>query len=364
MSRFYSLFTLFSLSLSLSQSLVSSTDERRGLQRQKERMCKSNNKNIQFHSKNSTKIALFQTPARKTRTKIRKPKFLSLQRELSPESREMNHHPTANNPTTTPHPQLNLFPLHPENLFEEKDIPEHNVDYFFHDDDGGGATLNGLLGGGSSDGSVIMMSSELEEDSFLSPSSLSYAYGTQDSDEGASSSLARTALRHHHHHHHHNQERDASEERWVFYSEVVEKKEEEVSSSVVTATGAATAFQTTQGGLSLKLDYEQILNAWSDRSPFYIDGECPQTVPDITDNASLDFGCSGDGRQWRVPDDGSGGAKEMSEAVSKIKQREARVLRYREKRQSRLFSKKIRYEVRKLNAEIRPRLKGRFVKRN
>lgn len=37
--------------------------------------------------------------------------------------------------------------------------------------------------------------------------------------------------------------------------------------------------------------------------------------------------------------------------------REARVLRYKEKRQSRLFSKKIRYQVRKLNAEKRPRLK-------
>lgn len=43
--------------------------------------------------------------------------------------------------------------------------------------------------------------------------------------------------------------------------------------------------------------------------------------------------------------------------------REARVLRYREKRRTRLFSKKIRYEVRKLNAEKRPRMKGRFVKR-
>lgn len=44
-------------------------------------------------------------------------------------------------------------------------------------------------------------------------------------------------------------------------------------------------------------------------------------------------------------------------------EREARVLRYREKRRTRLFSKKIRYEVRKLNAEKRPRMKGRFVKR-
>lgn len=44
-------------------------------------------------------------------------------------------------------------------------------------------------------------------------------------------------------------------------------------------------------------------------------------------------------------------------------EREARVSRYREKRRTRLFSKKIRYQVRKLNAEKRPRMKGRFVKR-
>jgi hypothetical protein len=37
--------------------------------------------------------------------------------------------------------------------------------------------------------------------------------------------------------------------------------------------------------------------------------------------------------------------------------REARVLRYKEKRRSRLFSKKIRYHARKFNAERRPRMK-------
>jgi len=37
--------------------------------------------------------------------------------------------------------------------------------------------------------------------------------------------------------------------------------------------------------------------------------------------------------------------------------REASMLRYKEKRRNRLFSKKIRYEVRKLNAERRPRMK-------
>lgn len=41
----------------------------------------------------------------------------------------------------------------------------------------------------------------------------------------------------------------------------------------------------------------------------------------------------------------------------KAGQREASVLRYKEKRQNRLFAKRIRYQVRKLNAEKRPREK-------
>ncbi|KZV36185.1 zinc finger protein CONSTANS-LIKE 5-like [Dorcoceras hygrometricum] len=43
--------------------------------------------------------------------------------------------------------------------------------------------------------------------------------------------------------------------------------------------------------------------------------------------------------------------------------REARVLRYREKKKNRKFEKTIRYASRKAYAETRPRIKGRFVKR-
>ncbi|KAK9065586.1 hypothetical protein SSX86_014987 [Deinandra increscens subsp. villosa] len=43
--------------------------------------------------------------------------------------------------------------------------------------------------------------------------------------------------------------------------------------------------------------------------------------------------------------------------------REARVLRYREKRKNRKFEKTIRYASRKAYAERRPRIKGRFAKR-
>ncbi|CAM9001763.1 unnamed protein product [Rhodiola kirilowii] len=44
-------------------------------------------------------------------------------------------------------------------------------------------------------------------------------------------------------------------------------------------------------------------------------------------------------------------------------EREARVLRYKEKRKSRKFEKTIRYASRKAYAETRPRIKGRFAKR-
>lgn len=43
--------------------------------------------------------------------------------------------------------------------------------------------------------------------------------------------------------------------------------------------------------------------------------------------------------------------------------REARVLRYREKKKTRRFEKTIRYASRKAYAETRPRIKGRFAKR-
>ncbi|GMH19013.1 hypothetical protein Nepgr_020854 [Nepenthes gracilis] len=45
------------------------------------------------------------------------------------------------------------------------------------------------------------------------------------------------------------------------------------------------------------------------------------------------------------------------------KDREARVMRYREKKKTRKFEKTIRYASRKAYAETRPRIKGRFAKR-
>ncbi|KAL3336749.1 hypothetical protein AABB24_029424 [Solanum stoloniferum] len=97
----------------------------------------------------------------------------------------------------------------------------------------------------------------------------------------------------------------------------------------------------------LNLDYEGVLTAWADQRSPWTNGERPELD-------SIDSWPHCMGNYMGI----------MNENVTIVDRgREARVTRYREKRRTRLFSKKIRYEVRKLNAEKRPRMKGRFVKR-
>ncbi|XP_073113039.1 zinc finger protein CONSTANS-LIKE 16-like [Elaeis guineensis] len=90
--------------------------------------------------------------------------------------------------------------------------------------------------------------------------------------------------------------------------------------------------------LNLSLNYQEVMDAWSERGPPWVEHSSISNA-----NTCLVV---------EVP------------TMEERERRKARILRYKEKRQSRLFSKKIRYEVRKLNAEKRPRLKGRFVKRS
>lgn len=82
---------------------------------------------------------------------------------------------------------------------------------------------------------------------------------------------------------------------------------------------------------------------------------------------SMDFDLVLDVGFWRSADENgigiNGQVDEDGSMLSGSGVREASVLRYKEKRRMRLFSKKIRYQVRKLNAERRPRMKGRFVRR-
>ncbi|XP_071692126.1 zinc finger protein CONSTANS-LIKE 6-like [Rutidosis leptorrhynchoides] len=109
----------------------------------------------------------------------------------------------------------------------------------------------------------------------------------------------------------------------------------------------------------LKLDYEGIIAAWDEQRSPWTTGDRPELNPDHCWPDCMG-GCKIIHHQ-HVPYGDMGimtGNPSMLDGG-----REARVSRYREKRRTRLFSKKIRYEVRKLNAEKRPRMKGRFVKR-
>lgn len=66
-----------------------------------------------------------------------------------------------------------------------------------------------------------------------------------------------------------------------------------------------------------------------------------------------------------VPDESAMAADSSAKSGNPTAQmeREARVMRYREKRKSRRFEKTIRYASRKAYADARPRIKGRFAKR-
>ncbi|XP_010914103.2 zinc finger protein CONSTANS-LIKE 3-like [Elaeis guineensis] len=66
-----------------------------------------------------------------------------------------------------------------------------------------------------------------------------------------------------------------------------------------------------------------------------------------------------------VPDESATAADASARSGNPTVQmeREARVMRYREKRKSRRFEKTIRYASRKAYADARPRIKGRFAKR-
>ncbi|QCE00948.1 hypothetical protein DEO72_LG7g2239 [Vigna unguiculata] len=90
--------------------------------------------------------------------------------------------------------------------------------------------------------------------------------------------------------------------------------------------------------LNLNLNYQEVLDAWSNRGSLW------------ADDCSLSLATNNGYYNGEVP------VLEEERA-----RREASVLRYKEKRQNRLFAKKIRYQVRKLNADKRPRIKIRKI---
>ncbi|KAJ8437851.1 hypothetical protein Cgig2_000405 [Carnegiea gigantea] len=184
--------------------------------------------------KKPTASLISSRPFRRARTRIKKPKFLSLSNtQLQMLSKTSNN----SNNNSSRKKQLDLFQEGP-----------------------GPTTLTGLLNGAVSS----TTSSELSHD---------VAYGAEDSVNSAML-LVRTAMRR-------SGEREGSEEeRWV--------------SIRAEFAGGGGEEDVTSGGrglwLRLKLDYEVVLNAWSGsgKGPFYVkaqdeeeEGERPQTVPDL-----------------------------------------------------------------------------------
>ncbi|KAG5041699.1 hypothetical protein GLYMA_05G233700v4 [Glycine max] len=135
---------------------------------------------------------------------------------------------------------------------------------------------------------------------------------------------------------------------WNNIESVLSDAREEKEGVVACDGGVGDEEGGTKRDIFLRLNYDEVITAWSSQ------GSSPWTTsnpPKFNSDYDFSLGLSGVGgevRSLRGHLDGG---------------REARVSRYREKRRTRLFAKKIRYEVRKLNAEKRPRMKGRFVKR-
>lgn len=137
---------------------------------------------------------------------------------------------------------------------------------------------------------------------------------------------------------------------------MMDNEDEDSSEQKASASNAAAAAGTQflKRSLDLSLNYEAIIESWGS-SP-WTDGQRPSVqLDDFWPHAHLTGWMAGGGRL--------GGEAAVTPRLGMGGGREARVTRYREKRRTRLFAKKIRYEVRKLNAEKRPRMKGRFVKR-
>lgn len=82
-------------------------------------------------------------------------------------------------------------------------------------------------------------------------------------------------------------------------------------------------------------------------------------------SSSMEFGVVPDSSFSDISTPTGPGPLVRSQSVSQLEPlaREARVMRYKEKRKNRKFEKTIRYASRKAYAETRPRIKGRFAKR-
>ncbi|OAY50458.1 zinc finger protein CONSTANS-LIKE 16 [Manihot esculenta] len=134
-----------------------------------------------------------------------------------------------------------------------------------------------------------------------------------------------------------------------------EEEEEKVAPALTdTTTMNSGKSKEMRRNVTLRLNYEAVIKAWASHGSPWTTGSRPELNPDDCWPDCMGTCPNAHHHTYGVLGGHTGGGNGG---------REARVLRYKEKRRTRLFSKKIRYEVRKLNAEKRPRMKGRFVKR-
>lgn len=134
-----------------------------------------------------------------------------------------------------------------------------------------------------------------------------------------------------------------------------EEEKKKIKRLSATVNGDVSRVEEKRNNIFLRLNYEEVITAWASQGSPWTTGSRPELNPD--DGWPQYEGVCSENMRFLYGDVGGFGRGNNEE-------REARVSRYREKRRTRLFSKKIRYEVRKLNAEKRPRMKGRFVKRS
>ncbi|KAJ4912032.1 CCT motif family protein [Raphanus sativus] len=287
------------------------------------------------------------------RTKTKKPKFLSLKLEINTSHEiDESHVATSNKKKSKQKPSKEGAGTTP---FKEKKRVEESTVRGGEKEEEQYDTVAAYLFSSTTDSTISSIHDLLpssapadEEGRNMSP------YDFQEHGS-TSTSLLLTAMRKG------ASKEETTAERWVSYSEVVD--EVMSRSGTPRCCGGDGNDIGRPSSLALKLDYEQIMEAWPDKGTLYVDGEPPQTVPDLHASTDVYTGGGDAGNLWAVPEMEMEMEMETTESLWRG-HREASLLRYKEKRQSRLFSKRIRYQVRKLNAEKRPRVKGRFVKRD
>uniref|UniRef100_A0A0E0LQQ9 CCT domain-containing protein n=1 Tax=Oryza punctata TaxID=4537 RepID=A0A0E0LQQ9_ORYPU len=165
---------------------------------------------------------------------------------------------------------------------------------------------------------------------------------------GEEDELARRALR--------------GRERWVYCSSSSPSATTTTTTSSSCSSAASTGASSGGDGataarsLLLKLDYEEILAAWAGRGSLYIGGAAATAATAGADHAAAELELDSVFVEVAAsPEPAAAVAWSVAEPAARAE----KVRRYKEKRQGRLFAKRIRYEVRRLNAVKRPRLKVR-----